>query len=55
MVGSVPGVSAQDVFKRLTTSLPGRLQAVPDGETGEPWNYIGWQLQRFPRRSDETN
>ena len=49
MVGSVPGASPQEVFTRLTTALPGRLQAVPDGETGERWNYIGWQLQRFPR------
>lgn len=49
MVGSVPGASPQEVFTRLTTALPGRLQAVPDGEIGERWNYIGWQLQRFPR------
>ncbi|KAK7932241.1 hypothetical protein PG985_002953 [Apiospora marii] len=48
MVGSVPGTSPQEVFMRLTTALPGRLPAVPDGETGERWNYIGWQLQRFP-------
>jgi hypothetical protein len=48
MVGSVPGASPQDVFTRLTTSLPDRLEAVPDGETGERWNWIGWQLQRFP-------
>ncbi|KAK7992381.1 hypothetical protein PG988_001175 [Apiospora saccharicola] len=48
MVGSVPGASPQEVFTRLTTALPGRLPAVPDGETGERWNYIGWQLQRFP-------
>ncbi|KAI1383850.1 uncharacterized protein F4822DRAFT_417834 [Hypoxylon trugodes] len=49
MVGSVPGASAQEVFVRLATELPGRLQAIPDGETGERWNYIGWQLERFPR------
>ncbi|KAI1421981.1 hypothetical protein F5Y12DRAFT_765087 [Xylaria sp. FL1777] len=48
MVGSVPGASPQEVFTRLNDSLPGRLQAVPDGETGERWNYIGWQLDRFP-------
>ncbi|KAI0799440.1 hypothetical protein GGR55DRAFT_480399 [Xylaria sp. FL0064] len=48
MVGSIPGTSPQEVFMRLTIALPGRLQAVPDGETGERWNYIGWQLQRFP-------
>ncbi|KAI0483824.1 hypothetical protein F4859DRAFT_529155 [Xylaria cf. heliscus] len=48
MVGSVPGASPAEVFLRLITALPGRLQALPDGETGERWNYIGWQLQRFP-------
>ncbi|KAK8091453.1 hypothetical protein PG997_001814 [Apiospora hydei] len=48
MVGSVPGGSPQEVFTRLATALPGRLSAIPDGETGERWNYIGWQLQRFP-------
>jgi hypothetical protein len=49
MIGSVPGASRPDVFTRLTTALPGRLQAVPDGETGERWNYIGGQLERFSR------
>ncbi|KAJ4358684.1 uncharacterized protein N0V89_003268 [Didymosphaeria variabile] len=49
MVGSVPGTGPQEVFSRLLAALPGRLQAVPDGETGERNNYIGWQLQRFPR------
>ncbi|KAJ8108698.1 hypothetical protein ONZ43_g6348 [Nemania bipapillata] len=48
MVGSVPGASPKEVFTRLATALPGRLEAVPDGETGERWNYIGWQLARFP-------
>jgi hypothetical protein len=48
MVGSVPGDSPKDVFERLTAALPGRLQSVPDGETGDRWNYIGWQLTRFP-------
>ncbi|KAI6086543.1 hypothetical protein F4821DRAFT_237945 [Hypoxylon rubiginosum] len=48
MVGSVPGASTQEVFTRLTAALPGRLQAIPDGETGERWNYIGWQRERFP-------
>ncbi|OTA98013.1 hypothetical protein M426DRAFT_70564 [Hypoxylon sp. CI-4A] len=55
MVGSVPGAEPKEVLERLATALPGRLQAIPDGETGERWNYIGWQLQRFPsvaRRSE---
>ncbi|KAI0180858.1 hypothetical protein GGR52DRAFT_521906 [Hypoxylon sp. FL1284] len=48
MVGSVPGASATEVMERVAAALPGRLQALPDGETGERWNYIGWQLGRFP-------
>ncbi|RYC60714.1 hypothetical protein CHU98_g5478 [Xylaria longipes] len=48
MVGSIPGASPQEVFTRLATGLPGRLLTVPDGETGERWNWIGWQLGRFP-------
>ncbi|KAI6081446.1 hypothetical protein F4821DRAFT_26780 [Hypoxylon rubiginosum] len=48
MVGSVPGASPKEVMERLARALPGRLEAIPDGETGERWNYIGWQLQRFP-------
>ncbi|KAF2659283.1 hypothetical protein K491DRAFT_651455 [Lophiostoma macrostomum CBS 122681] len=51
MVGSVPGTSATQIFTRLATALPNRLNALPDGETGERWNYIGWQLQRFPASS----
>lgn len=54
MVGSVPGDSPKEVFTRLTAALPGRLQCVPDGETGERWNYIGWQLGRFPAVARRT-
>ncbi|KAH9909709.1 hypothetical protein F4778DRAFT_10296 [Xylariomycetidae sp. FL2044] len=54
MVGSVPGSSSEEVFKRLTAALPGRLQSVPDGETGERNNYIGWQLQKFPLEARRT-
>ncbi|KAI1365676.1 hypothetical protein F5Y08DRAFT_303376 [Xylaria arbuscula] len=48
MVGSVPGTSPEEVFTRLTNALPDLLEALPDGETGERWNYIGWQHDRFP-------
>lgn len=48
MVGSVPGDSPKEIFTRLTAALPGRLQSLPDGETGKRWSYIGWQLGRFP-------
>ena len=42
MVGSVPLASPQEVFRKLTASLPDRLRSIPDGETGERWNYIDW-------------
>ncbi|KAI1320141.1 hypothetical protein F5Y16DRAFT_390291 [Xylariaceae sp. FL0255] len=48
MVGSVPGESKEEVFMRFATALPGRLQAIPDGEVGERGNYVLWQMQRFP-------
>lgn len=48
MVGSIPLPTAQDVFTKVCTALPGRLSAVPDGEVGERGNFIGWQLRRFP-------
>ncbi|KAI0156822.1 hypothetical protein GGR57DRAFT_511174 [Xylariaceae sp. FL1272] len=48
MVGSVPGASKEEVFLRLATALPGRLQAIPDGEVGERGNYVLWQMQCFP-------
>jgi hypothetical protein len=47
MVGSFPGASSREVFTRVATALPGRLHTIPDGETGDRWNYIGWQLTRF--------
>lgn len=48
MVGSVPLETSKEVFTKLVTTLPDRLPALPDGETGERDNYIGWQIDRFP-------
>ncbi|KAF2230206.1 hypothetical protein EV356DRAFT_520040 [Viridothelium virens] len=48
MVGSVPLKSSKEVFKEVCRVLSGRLHTIPDGETGDRWNYIGWQLTRFP-------
>ena len=51
LVGSIPLTSAEEVFKKVSSALPRRLDAVPDGETGSRYNYIGWQLARFPRET----
>ncbi|KAI9696299.1 MAG: hypothetical protein M1820_008222 [Bogoriella megaspora] len=48
MVGSVPLASSEEVFTKICQALPGRLYTIPDGETGDRWNYIGWQLSKFP-------
>ena len=48
MVGSVPLSSSREVFTKLCEALPGRLYSIPDGETGDRWNFIGWQLPLFP-------
>ncbi|KAI0475156.1 hypothetical protein GGR56DRAFT_694709 [Xylariaceae sp. FL0804] len=56
MVGSVPGPSTEEVLVRLSTALQGRsdTSTTPDGETGERWNYVGWQLERFPPLARRT-
>ena len=48
LVGSVPLDSAREVFNKVTSALPGRLLAIPDGETGERCNYVAWQKQCCP-------
>ncbi|KAL9085619.1 MAG: hypothetical protein Q9165_007520 [Trypethelium subeluteriae] len=48
MVGSVPLASSREVFQEVCKVLSGRLHTIPDGETGDRRNYIGWQLARFP-------
>ena len=45
LVGSVPLGSAEDVFRAATSILGGRLRRIPDGETGERINWIGWQAR----------
>lgn len=47
LVGSVPLDSAEDVFRTASTILGGRLRRIPDGETGERTNWVGWQMQVF--------
>ena len=45
LVGSVPLGDAEDVFRAATSILGGRLRRIPDGETGERINWIGWQTR----------
>ena len=51
LVGSVPLSSASEVFTEVSQALQGRLQSIPDGETGDRYNYIRWQLDCFPRET----
>jgi hypothetical protein len=45
LVGSIPLADAEDVFRAATLILGGRLRRIPDGETGERTNWIGWQAR----------
>ncbi len=48
LVGSVPFSSAEEVFIKSVQSLAGRLQSIPDGETGIRENFTLWQSFVFP-------
>lgn len=45
LVGSVPLSNAEEVFRTASSILGGRLRRIPDGETGERTNWIGWQIR----------
>ena len=47
LVGSIPLESAGDVFDLVGAELSGCCSRIPDGETGERKNWIGWQLAVF--------
>ncbi|KAL2813059.1 hypothetical protein BDW59DRAFT_154988 [Aspergillus cavernicola] len=51
LVGSIPLSSAEEVFTTVTKALPRRVHSIPDGETGDRGNYIGWQLALFPKET----
>jgi hypothetical protein len=42
LVGSVPMVSASEVFAKVSAALGSRLKWLPDGETGERADWITW-------------
>ena len=47
LVGSVPLSGAEKVFRVVCSILGDRIRRVPDGETGERWNWIAWQFPIF--------
>jgi hypothetical protein len=52
LVGSIPLGSAEEVFRLAGARLGERLRRLPDGETGERADWIGWQfgvLARTPQ------
>lgn len=49
LVGSVPLANAEEVFQAASTNLGDRLRRIPDGETGDRINWIGWQHAVFAK------
>jgi hypothetical protein len=47
LVGSVPLISSEEVFKTASAELGDWLKRIPDGETGERTNWIGFQIGVF--------
>jgi hypothetical protein len=43
LVGSVPLGSAAEVFEQVSDRLESLISRIPDGETGERLQFIGWQ------------
>ena len=43
VVGSVPLPSTENVFRAINAALDGRVNRLPDGETGNRCNWVQWQ------------
>lgn len=43
LVGSVPLANAEEVFRAASEIVGDRVRRIPDGETGDRLNWIGWQ------------
>ena len=52
LVGSIPLDSCDQVFSEVAANLPGYVRRIPDGETGERSNWVGWQV---PKLVDNPN
>ena len=49
LVGSVPLGSAEEVFRTASAKLGAHLRRIPDGETGDRSQWVGWQGFAFKR------
>lgn len=49
LVGSVPLVGSEDVFRSVATILPQHLRRTTDGETGGRSAWVGWQFDTFAK------
>ena len=45
--GSVNLADAESVMREIVSRVPAGLRRIPDGETGDRWNWIGFQLPKF--------
>jgi hypothetical protein len=45
--GSVNLADAESVMREIVSRVPSGLRRIPDGETGDRWNWIVFQLQKF--------
>jgi hypothetical protein len=52
LVGSVPLENSEEVFRSAASILGAHLQHIPDGETGDRLNWIGWQIAVFQQHPD---
>lgn len=52
LVGSVPLADAESVFRLASSRLDGLLERIPDGETGERYNWVMWQLPKLEAHPD---
>jgi len=55
LVGSIPLSSAEEVFELIGLEFAERCLRIPDGETGERRNWIGWQLGVFEKQDALVN
>ena len=51
LVGSIPMESADEVFDLVGLTLGDCCRRIPDGETGDRKNWIGWQYGVFKRQN----
>ena len=47
LVGSIPYETSDEVFQEIGARLPDHVRRIPDGETGERTNWVGWQVPKL--------